>query len=98
MGKDILATQKFEKVSRRLVGVEMQARGIARHNYPVLIKGEKVGVITSGTLAPTLNKAIALAYLPRELSKKGQRLEIEIRGKLYPAKVVKKPFYRSPNR
>ena len=98
IGKDILTAQKAEKVSRRLVGVEMQARGIARHDYPVLIDGEKVGIITSGTMAPTLNKAIALAYLPRELSKKGQELEIEIRGKLYPAKVVKKPFYRSPNR
>ncbi|XTZ20828.1 MAG: glycine cleavage T C-terminal barrel domain-containing protein, partial [cyanobacterium endosymbiont of Rhopalodia fuxianensis] len=43
-------------------------------------------------------KAIALAYVPRALSKVGSTLEIEVRGKLYPTKVVKKPFYRSPNR
>jgi aminomethyltransferase len=51
-----------------------------------------------GTLSPTIGKAIALAYVPTSLSKMGQPLEIEIRGKTYPAVVVKKPFYRSPNR
>ena len=98
IGKDILIAQKANGLDKRLVGIEMQARGIARHDYPVLIDGEKAGIVTSGTMAPTLNKAIALAYLPPKLSKKGKEVEVEIRGKLYLAKVVKKPFYRSPNR
>ncbi|MGL5131612.1 MAG: glycine cleavage T C-terminal barrel domain-containing protein, partial [Planktothrix sp.] len=66
--------------------------------YPVLFNGETVGEITSGTLSPTLGKAISMAYVPTTLSKIGQSLDIEIRGKTYPATVVKRPFYRSPNR
>lgn len=98
VGKDILLAQKEKGVDRRLVGLEMQARGIARHDYPVFVNGENVGIVTSGTMSPTLGEAIALAYLPRKFAKKGQAVEIEIRGKLYPAQVVKKPFYRSPHR
>lgn len=98
VGKEILQAQKENGVEKRLVGLEMQERGIARHDYPVLINGEKVGIVTSGTMSPTLDKAIALAYLPKEFSKLGQLVDIEIRDKLYPAKVVKKPFYKSPHR
>ncbi|HEY9608394.1 glycine cleavage T C-terminal barrel domain-containing protein, partial [Allocoleopsis sp.] len=68
------------------------------HGYPVKYEGQVVGEVTSGTLSPTIGKAIALAYVPTSLSKMGQQLEVEIRGKNYPAIVVKKPFYRSPNR
>ncbi|BAW97088.1 glycine cleavage system T protein [[Synechococcus] sp. NIES-970] len=94
IAKEILQAQKAEGLKRRLVGLEMQGRGIARHGYPVLVSGTPVGVVTSGTLSPTLEKAIALAYLPPTFSQVGQAVEIEIRGKLYPARVVKKPFYR----
>ncbi len=97
IGRDALAKQKSEGVERRLVGLEMQKRGIARHDYPILSEGEKVGIVTSGTLSPTLGKAIALGYVPTSLSKVGQSLEIDIRGKQYPAQVVKKPFYRTDN-
>lgn len=96
-GRSTLEQQKKEGVKRRLVGLEMQGRYIARHGYRVISDGEIVGEVTSGTLSPTLNKAIALAYVPVSLSKIGQKLEVEIRGKNYPAKVVKKPFYRSPH-
>ena len=98
IGKEILLAQKEQGVSRRLVGLEMQGRHIARHDYPIIVAEETIGTVTSGTLSPTLEKAIALGYVPRKFSKVGQALEIEIRGKLYPAKVVKKPFYRSPHR
>lgn len=97
IGRSILEKQKQEGVKRRLVGLEMEGRHIARHGYPVLSNGEIVGEITSGTLAPTLGKAIALAYVPATLSEVGQVVEVEIRGKTYPGKVVKKPFYRSPH-
>ena len=98
IGRSVLERQKEEGVKRRLVGLEMSGRHIARHGYRVIFAGEAVGEVTSGTLAPTVGKAIALAYVPKSLSKVGQSLEIEIRGKTYPATVVKKPFYRSPHR
>lgn len=98
IGRSILEQQKATGVSKRLVGLEMQGRYIARHGYPVLSGGEVVGEITSGTLSPTLNQAIALAYVPTPFANIGQSLEVEIRGKTYPAKVVKRPFYRSSNR
>lgn len=97
IGRSVLEQQKATGVNRRLVGLEMEGRYIARHGYPVLSGGQIVGEITSGTLSPTLGKAIALAIVPKFLSKIGQSLEVEIRGKSYPAIVVKKPFYRSGN-
>ena len=98
IGRSVLEHQKSAGVERRLVGLEMQGRYIARHGYPVLYEGKAVGEVTSGTLSPTVGRAIALAYVPTQLSKTGQQLEVEIRGKAHPAVVVKKPFYRSSNR
>ncbi|MDB9311568.1 glycine cleavage system aminomethyltransferase GcvT [Spirulina sp. CS-785/01] len=96
MGREVIETQKSKGISRKLVGITMEGRHIARHGYPVLYEGEKVGEITSGTKSPTLGTAIALAYVSKPLAKVGQTLEVEIRGKAHPATVVKKPFYRSP--
>jgi len=98
MGRSVLEQQKAAGIERKLVGLKMAGRYIARHGYPVWVDGEVVGEVTSGTLSPTLGEAIALAYVPKSLSKVGQNLEIEIRGKTHPAVVAKKPFYRSPNR
>ncbi len=98
IGRPVLEQQKASGVLRRLVGLQMQGRHIARHDYPVLYNTEVVGKVTSGTLAPTVGQPIALAYVPTHLSKLGQQLEVEIRGKAYLATVVKKPFYRSPTR
>ena len=98
IGREILERQKQNGLDRKLIGLEMQGRYIARHGYSIIAEGEKVGEVTSGTLSPTLGKAIALAYVPKRLAKKGTSLEVEIRGKTHPATVVKKPFYRSPHR
>jgi aminomethyltransferase len=98
IGRDVLERQKSAGVSRKLVGLNMQGRFIARHDYPIAIDGKQVGIVTSGTMSPTLGQAIALAYVPTEFAKIGQVVEVEIRGKLHPATVVKKPFYRSTNR
>lgn len=96
--RKILETQKQEGVRRKLVGLQMQGRNIARHGYPVITDGKKVGEVTSGTLSPTLGYPVALAYVSSEFAKVGQELTVEIRGKTYPATVVKKPFYRSRSR
>ncbi|MBK1988817.1 glycine cleavage system aminomethyltransferase GcvT [Sphaerospermopsis aphanizomenoides BCCUSP55] len=98
IGRSVLEQQKAEGVQRKLVGLQTQGRNIARHGYPVLSSGQVVGEVTSGTLSPTLGYPIALAYVPSQLAKVKQQLEVEIRGKAYPAVVVKRPFYRSKNR
>lgn len=94
VGRAVLEQQKQAGVTRRLVGLQMQGRNIARHGYPVLHESRPVGEVTSGTLSPTLGQAIALAYVPPHLAQLGQPLEVEIRGKTYPATVVKRPFYK----
>ncbi|WP_425443599.1 glycine cleavage system aminomethyltransferase GcvT [Stenomitos frigidus] len=94
IGRSVLEQQKQTGVQRRLIGLQMQGRNIARHGYRVFYDGQPVGEVTSGTQSPTLGQAIGLAYVPTALAKLDQTLEIEIRGKLYPAVVVKRPFYR----
>jgi aminomethyltransferase len=94
IGREVLERQTAEGVQRRLVGLTLQGRAIARHGYPVLQNGERVGEITSGTWSPTLGTAIALAYVPVGAAKLGTELAVEIRGKAEPAVVVKRPFYR----
>jgi aminomethyltransferase len=98
IGSDVLNQQKAAGLERRLVGLELAGRHIARHDYPIYYQDESVGIVTSGTFSPTLNKPIALGYVPNNLSKLGQELEIEIRGKFYPTIVVKKPFYKASHR
>ncbi len=98
VGRDILVRQKTEGIEKKLVGIAMQGRQIARHDYPIFDNDDAIDLITSGTLSPTLGTAIALGYVPAHLSKVGQPLSVEVRGKRYPAEVVKKPFYRSPNK
>lgn len=95
IGRSVLEQQKRDGVKRRLVGLQMQSRNIARHDYPILHNGESVGKVTSGTLAPTVGIPVALGYVPTALAKVGQPLDVEIRGKAYPAQVVKRPFYKS---
>ncbi|WP_193200539.1 glycine cleavage system aminomethyltransferase GcvT [Nostoc sp. MG11] len=98
IGRAVLAQQKADGVQRRLIGLQTQGRNIARHGYQILSAGKIVGEVTSGTLSPTLGYPIALAYVLIQLASVGQQLEVEIRGKAYPAVVVKRPFYRSKNR
>lgn len=97
IGRSVLVNQKQAGVEKRLVGLQMGGRNIARHDYPVLLEGEPIGKVTSGTLSPTLGYPIALAYVPSALAKLGQTVGVEIRGKDYPATVVKRPFYKSPS-
>lgn len=98
IGRSVLEQQKLTGAPRRLVGLQMQGRNIARHGYQVLSQGKVIGEITSGTLSPTLGYPVALAYVPTQYSQVGQQLEVAVRGKAYPAVVVKRPFYRSKSR
>lgn len=93
-GRSVLAEQKAKGTSRKLVGFEMKERGIARHGYPVLIGGKAVSAVTSGSMAPFLEKNIGLAYVPSEHAAVGSPIGIEIRGASVAAEIVKTPFYK----
>jgi aminomethyltransferase len=93
IGRDRLLEQKERGTERKLVGFELIERAIARHGYPVLSHGRPVGTVTSGTQTPFLKKAIGLAYVPVELQAVGTEIEIDVRGRVAKARVVKLPFY-----
>jgi aminomethyltransferase len=92
MGRAVLEAQKQNGLTRKLVGLELEGRNIARHDYPIRYEGETVGIVTSGTMSPTLGKAIAFGYVPIDLAKNGQIVQVQIRDKEFPAKVTKRNF------
>jgi aminomethyltransferase len=94
IGRDALARQKEEGVRRKLVGFEVTERGIARDEQEVLIDGERVGRVTSGSPAPFLKKNIGMAYVPAEFAQEGQEIQIDVRGRAVAARVVPVPFYK----
>ena len=80
--------------ARRLVGLVIEGRGIARHGYPVWSGDRRSGVVTSGTQSPTLGVPIAMAYVAPGDAEPGTVLHVEIRDARVPARVVALPFYR----
>ncbi len=94
LGRTALVALKEVGISQKLVGLEMQERGIARHGYAILTQGDIVGTITSGGPAPSLNRNIAMGYVPTVLAKVGTELQVRIRNQDLTAVVVKRPFYR----
>ncbi len=90
-----LKKEKEEGVSRQLVNLEIVDKGIARKDYVVVDNnGKKIGIVTSGTMSPTLKKAIAIAYLKTEFSKIGTEVFVQVRNKQLKAKVVSMPFVK----
>ena len=100
VGRDTLAKQKADGPAVRLTGIRYLEKGAPpRAHYPVLsAEGKVIGELASGVLSPSLMIGIGMAYLPAEFSKIGTLLNIEVRGKTFPAEVVKKPFYKVPTR
>jgi len=99
--QEFVGRAALEKVSRdgpakRLVGLILRGRGIARHGYPVHADGRRTGVVTSGTMSPTLGVPIAMAYVAPGDAEPGTMLEVEIRDARIPAEVVPLPFYQRP--
>src|SRR5690606_27541390 len=95
LGRGALEKVKAEGLSRKLVGLEMTGRGIARHGYPIVdAAGAPVGVVTSGSPGPTVGKNIGLGYVPTALAAPGTVLGVSIRDKVIGAVVVKTPFYK----
>lgn len=90
-----LQQQKQEGLKRKLVGFEMIDRGIPRHGYEIVdADGHVIGVVTSGTQSPTLQKAIGMGYVKTEFAKEGTEIFISIRDNKIKASVVKPPFLK----
>lgn len=88
-----IENQKQHGVQRKLVGFELVDKGIPRHDYEICDQsGEVIGIVTSGTMSPTLKKPIGMGYVPTSLSSIGSTIFIKVRDKLLAAKVVKMPF------
>jgi len=96
VGRPLLEAQKKNGAPRKLVGFEMVGRGIARHGHACWLNDEPVGVVTSGTYAPFVQKNIGLCYLPAPLASVGTAFAVEIRGNRVAARVVATPFYKRP--
>lgn len=93
-GREALAKQKEIGIKRRLIGFEMTERGIARDEQDILINDARVGKVTSGSPAPYLKKNIGMGYVPVEFANEGQAIQIDVRGRLVGAQIVKTPFYK----
>ncbi|MDF2703706.1 MAG: aminomethyltransferase [Rubrobacteraceae bacterium] len=91
IGQEALRREKEEGLRKKLVGFEVEGRGIARHDYPVRVEGETVGHVTSGTLSPTLGQAIGLALVSPGVE---DRFEVVIRERPVEAHTVQLPFYK----
>lgn len=92
---EALQAQKEAGITRKLIGFEMIDRGIPRHDYPIVdAEGNVIGKVTSGTQSPSLQKAIGMGYVTKELAKEGTEIYIDIRNNKVKAKVVKFPFYK----
>ena len=93
INRPMLEKQKAEGVTRKLVGFEMVDRGIPRHGYELVNSdGEKIGIVTSGTMSPTRKIGIGMGYVKPEYSKAGTEICIDMRGRKLKAVVVKPPF------
>src|SRR4051812_40058971 len=96
VGRAALERIAREGPAKRLVGLVVRGRGIARHGYPVFVGDRRTGVVTSGTQSPTLNVPIAMAYVAPGDAEPGTIGDVEIREQRVAAEVTALPFYRRP--
>ncbi len=95
VNSEALAKEKAQGPKRKLVAFELEDRGIPRHDYDIVDgQGKKIGVVTSGTMSPSMGKGIGLGYVPVIFSEVGSKINIQIRKNAIPATVVKLPFYK----
>lgn len=94
IGRDALVRQKEQGLTRQLTGLALVDRGIARQGHAILHDSEVAGMVTSGTMSPTLGKAIGLGYVPPKYAGIGTALVVDVRGRRVAAEVVRLPFYK----
>jgi aminomethyltransferase len=98
IGREVMVRQKKEKPDRYIVGLEVTGKGFPRHGAELFEGDRKVGIVTSGSLAPALGHGVCLAFVEKGFHKSGTELEAEVRGKRIPVKTVKLPFYKDGSR
>jgi aminomethyltransferase len=96
IGKAALLKHKEDKSRRSRIGLELAGKRIAREGARLLHEDKEIGTVTSGTFAPTLGKAIAMAYVDPAFASPGTTFDVDIRGKTETARSVQLPFYRRP--
>jgi aminomethyltransferase len=96
IGRNSLVGRKERGLSRELVCLKTNDRGIMRSHCDIFRQGEKVGTITSGGYSPTLGISIGMGFVPPELAAEGTELTVDVRGKPLPVRVVARPFYKRP--
>lgn len=94
IGKEALLKQKTEGVKRKLIGFEVEGNTFPRQYYKIFRDGAQIGEVASGIFSPSISKGIGTAYVQSEYSAVGTGLQLEIRGKMIPAKVAETPFYK----
>jgi len=97
VNSEALEDEKRRTPERKLVGFELDEKGIPRHGYDIVdSQGKKIGEVTSGTMSPSMGKGIGLGYVPTVFADVGSKIHIQIRKNRVPATVVKPPFYKAP--
>ena len=91
IGEAALEAQQRAGIQRRLVGLVLEGRRVARAGYPI-VKDRSVGQVNSGTFSPSVERPIAIGYVPLELSEPDTQLSVEIRGRAVPCRVTPTPF------
>lgn len=95
VNSEALKQQKEAGVTRKLIGFEMLERAIPRHGYDIVdAQGNVIGIVTSGTMSPSMGIGVGLGYVPTAFTAEGSEIYIQIRKNAVPAKVVKPPFYK----
>jgi len=95
IGREAIEALRARGIVRKLVGFEMVERAVPRHGYRLMSGGAPVGVVTSGSFGPSVERSIGIGYVPSALAGAGSALAVEIRGTAHAARVVKTPFYPS---
>ena len=92
-GQEALKKQQVHGVKRKLVGFKLAEKAIPRHGMPVVVNGKPFDIVRSGCMSPSTGEPIGMTYLPTDLAKVGTKFEVDIRGKMVAAEVVKRPFW-----
>lgn len=94
IGRDALLKEKSAGITKKLVSFKMTSSGIPRQGYSIFKAGRDIGMVSSGTMSPTLGKALGMGYVPATDALIGNIIDIDVRGKMMPAEIVKPPFYK----